>query len=353
MGKKSFIFIGLLLVTLYAYLVVSIKTDGKPKEQELASTKTKVIQPVIEEIQIIKEKLPVLKEDIEEVEIINDNRISIPAFGFISTVKANQIVAIMSDNDENGSLLKTIEEICSNQECIKDIQYTSDVIDSTWQEPISELLKLMTKNKIKDGSIFIERNTVKIEGSVDNLKVSKEFEKIITQIEAGNLKIENLIIKNYAVNNTKKETKDDNETLKIVGLETNNQKAKEKKDFGRKDDNLQQIKIDGILKKTPLLFYSKKSEIINNTKKALEKIIKIIKSNEYKELHVIGYTDTVGTKAFNLKLSQRRAKAVSDYLKQNGIQASKIKTMGLGEEKPKQKNLYDPKSRRVEILLVN
>jgi outer membrane protein OmpA-like peptidoglycan-associated protein len=50
---------------------------------------------------------------------------------------------------------------------------------------------------------------------------------------------------------------------------------------------------------------------------------------------VEGHTDSVGSDAYNLQLSQARARAVRDYLvAQHGIDAARLKTVGYGEERP-------------------
>ena len=47
-----------------------------------------------------------------------------------------------------------------------------------------------------------------------------------------------------------------------------------------------------------------------------------------------GHTDSIGTDAYNQKLSERRAAAVKQYLVSKGIPASKITTIGKGESQP-------------------
>jgi OOP family OmpA-OmpF porin len=59
--------------------------------------------------------------------------------------------------------------------------------------------------------------------------------------------------------------------------------------------------------------------------------------NQYPDLRVevAGHTDECGNDAYNLKLSQARAKAVYDYLVQNGIAASRlVGPNGYGEDRP-------------------
>lgn len=53
-----------------------------------------------------------------------------------------------------------------------------------------------------------------------------------------------------------------------------------------------------------------------------------------KEVTVEGHTDSVGSDAYNQKLSEKRAKVVADYLKSKGVPAAKMKVVGKGEKAP-------------------
>ena len=66
----------------------------------------------------------------------------------------------------------------------------------------------------------------------------------------------------------------------------------------------------------------------------LDEIAAMLRSDEPAEVTVIGHTDKLGDKAFNLKLSQRRAEAVRDYLVRKGVPPSRLKAVGRGEEAP-------------------
>jgi OOP family OmpA-OmpF porin len=69
----------------------------------------------------------------------------------------------------------------------------------------------------------------------------------------------------------------------------------------------------------------------------------------------VGHTDSVGSDAYNQKLSERRAAAVKTYLVGKGIDANRIYTEGKGETKPVADNKTAAgraKNRRVEIEIV-
>ncbi|HEX9173028.1 MAG TPA: OmpA family protein [Telluria sp.] len=69
----------------------------------------------------------------------------------------------------------------------------------------------------------------------------------------------------------------------------------------------------------------------------------------------VGHTDSIGTDAYNQKLSIRRAEAVKTYLQAKGIDANRIYTEGKGEKQPVADNKSAAgraKNRRVEIEVV-
>jgi hypothetical protein len=72
------------------------------------------------------------------------------------------------------------------------------------------------------------------------------------------------------------------------------------------------------------------------------------------EITVTGHTDTVGSAAYNLELSERRAEVVADELIRRGVPATDIVTVGRGEEDlliPTADGVNEPRNRRVEIVV--
>jgi hypothetical protein len=69
---------------------------------------------------------------------------------------------------------------------------------------------------------------------------------------------------------------------------------------------------------------------------------------------VTGHTDTTGSAAYNLELSQRRADVVANELIRRGVPATDIETVGRGEEDllvPTADGVSEPRNRRVEIVV--
>ncbi len=80
----------------------------------------------------------------------------------------------------------------------------------------------------------------------------------------------------------------------------------------------------------------------------------LIKHDDWK-LHITGHTDDVGNDEDNMKLSERRAKAVELYLAQEGVPASKLIVDWFGETQPVDSNDTPEgrqKNRRVEMKVV-
>jgi OOP family OmpA-OmpF porin len=69
----------------------------------------------------------------------------------------------------------------------------------------------------------------------------------------------------------------------------------------------------------------------------------------------VGHTDSVGSDAYNQKLSVKRADAVKAYLVSKGIEKNRVYTEGKGEKQPVADNKTSAgrsKNRRVEVEVV-
>jgi outer membrane protein OmpA-like peptidoglycan-associated protein len=95
------------------------------------------------------------------------------------------------------------------------------------------------------------------------------------------------------------------------------------------------------------LFFAEKSfDIAPDRRGALKKIVAILKNCRNVTIEVEGYTDSTGTPTNNKRLSELRAKSVVDFLAAAGIDPSKLKAIGFGQERPITTN-STPEGRRM------
>jgi OOP family OmpA-OmpF porin len=86
----------------------------------------------------------------------------------------------------------------------------------------------------------------------------------------------------------------------------------------------------------------------------LDHAVATLKQNKFPKTELAAYTDSVGKDAYNLKLSDRRAKAVKDYMISKGCPADSLTSKGFGEADPIGNNKTKAgrfENRRVELHL--
>ena len=90
-------------------------------------------------------------------------------------------------------------------------------------------------------------------------------------------------------------------------------------------------------------------------KAKLDDLVGKVKGINLEVIIAVGHTDSVGSDAYNQKLSVRRAESVKAYLVSKGIEKNRIYTEGKGEKQPVADNKTKEgraKNRRVEIEVV-
>jgi OOP family OmpA-OmpF porin len=103
------------------------------------------------------------------------------------------------------------------------------------------------------------------------------------------------------------------------------------------------------------LFDFDKSVLKPEGKASLDELVSKIGKVTLEVIIAVGHTDSIGTDAYNQKLSVRRAEAVKTYLVDKGIEKNRIYTEGKGEKQPVADNKTAEgraKNRRVEIEVV-
>jgi outer membrane protein OmpA-like peptidoglycan-associated protein len=95
------------------------------------------------------------------------------------------------------------------------------------------------------------------------------------------------------------------------------------------------------------------AELDATARSELDEFAKALKDSRLSTLSFVveGYTDASGTVRYNEGLSQRRAQSVTAFLTSSGVEAARIKAIGMGEKNPRSPNPYDPANRRVEMRI--
>jgi outer membrane protein OmpA-like peptidoglycan-associated protein len=99
-------------------------------------------------------------------------------------------------------------------------------------------------------------------------------------------------------------------------------------------------------------FKSNSDELTNSSIVALEKVIASLKQKKDIKIEIAGYTDNTGNAAQNIALSQQRAESVVTYIKNSGINATRLSAKGYGATSPVADNNTTSgrlKNRRVEL----
>ncbi|HEB97110.1 MAG TPA: OmpA family protein [Sedimenticola thiotaurini] len=129
----------------------------------------------------------------------------------------------------------------------------------------------------------------------------------------------------------------------------------------RKEQEAHQLEIERLKDDTLKLsldsevsFDFNKAEIKPAFRPSLDKLADVLLKYDRTVVHVVGHTDSVGSEAYNQQLSERRARAVVDYLASRGVPYDRLRSEGRGESEPRATNATEAGrqlNRRVEIYV--
>ncbi|MDO4462500.1 MAG: OmpA family protein [Bacteroidia bacterium] len=102
-------------------------------------------------------------------------------------------------------------------------------------------------------------------------------------------------------------------------------------------------------------FETASAELLPVSYAELDRLVKLIKENPSLRFEISAHTDNVGSADYNMRLSNMRAQSVTNYLLENGVDASVLVPKGYGMTQPKVPNDTDENraiNRRVEFILL-
>ena len=88
----------------------------------------------------------------------------------------------------------------------------------------------------------------------------------------------------------------------------------------------------------------------------MRQLAEFLRENPERKVLIEGFTDSTGAAAYNVQLSERRAESVKRALVKEGVDFSRISTVGFGKEYPVADNATPASrsmNRRVEVTISN
>lgn len=105
-----------------------------------------------------------------------------------------------------------------------------------------------------------------------------------------------------------------------------------------------------------IFFKFNKAKILPKSYELLNEVASVLVENPSINIRIEGHTDSKGSDKYNLKLSRARAAAVLDYLEGQGVDRSRMESVGFGEGRPIEDNATETgraANRRVEIHITS
>jgi outer membrane protein OmpA-like peptidoglycan-associated protein len=104
-----------------------------------------------------------------------------------------------------------------------------------------------------------------------------------------------------------------------------------------------------------VLFETNKTILLKGSTVSLDKLVSQMQANKTMKIEVRGHTDNTGDEVKNKKLSEKRAKAIVDYLVSKKIDMTRLSYKGFGSKQPLASNDTEEgkkKNRRVEFVVI-
>ena len=115
------------------------------------------------------------------------------------------------------------------------------------------------------------------------------------------------------------------------------------------------IKVKATVTLNNIFFDFDRYSLKNESVPELKRITKFLSDNKEIKVGIAGHTDNIGTGEYNMKLSQRRSRAVANYIIKNGIADRRVEVQYFGKTKPISANddaAGRAKNRRVEFIIL-
>ncbi|MDQ2655911.1 MAG: OmpA family protein, partial [Bacteroidota bacterium] len=145
----------------------------------------------------------------------------------------------------------------------------------------------------------------------------------------------------------------ENQNLDLRSI--NNDQVMDHKDFKLEPIAVSAVEENVTIVLNNIFFDFDKSTLKPESHPELNRIISLMKDKSSMQIEIAGHTDAAGAETYNLKLSEKRANAVVQYLTHQGINNNRISVVSYGEKQPIAPNTTVEgrrKNRRVEFKIL-
>ncbi len=122
----------------------------------------------------------------------------------------------------------------------------------------------------------------------------------------------------------------------------------------KKTFELSKITTGGQLTMNNVFFQFNSHDLLESSYYELDKLVDLLLEYPSYKIEITGHTDNIGKPEYNMKLSQRRATSVGEYLINKGIKSNRLSYVAMGSTKPVASNETEEgraKNRRTEIII--
>ncbi len=217
-------------------------------------------------------------------------------------------------------------------------------------------VKLLEKEKpdpvvLVSGNVYNKKTNKPLTASLvyETLPDGVEAGNAVSNSEDGSFKIVLPYDKNYLIRATADHFFAQSENLNLDSLVQAGYKEI------HKDLYLVPIEIGQVVRLNNVFFDFDKWDLRSESFIELDRVVTLLKENPAIEIEMSAHTDSHGSDEYNIKLSDKRARSVMEYILSKGIATSRIISQGYGETKPVVPNDTDENrqlNRRVEFTIL-
>ncbi|CAN5315717.1 OmpA family protein [soil metagenome] len=214
---------------------------------------------------------------------------------------------------------------------------------------VPEEIKVTNKSNFVAGKVYDAETKKLLDAQIELFDISED--QLVSQVSSDPVNGEYLIVLTEGAEYALFITRPDY-LFESLNFNYSDQASKEPVYI---DIYLKPIKSGGKAILQNIFFDTDKYDLKQKSKTELNKVVKFLQSNPELKVEIAGYTDDQGSAEYNKSLSLNRAKAVYEYLNQEGIPDNQLSFKGYGQLDPVAPNDNEEnrqKNRRIEFKLL-